>query len=444
MISLQANHRGPFAPRPRSAWGALSCAAVPFLLLVTAAPLSAQAPAPGGGEVLWQGGQQAHLAGRYDEAISTFGAYLKLHPRSASAMVALGFSHFKKGELEAAEKLYKQALKVNDCHAGAGYGLGQLAMEKRNWAEAERFFRDLLRLAPGFEPVRARHNLALSLFALKRRSEAAPVFEEALRHDAPAHYAQLYRDALDNEIARRSYNTAARWGEQGAALFPQDAWIWNKLAWALKMSGERRASRAAYARAEAIVYPDATPRHKTVLSLPFRGKWRVTQGNDGYLTHRGLGARFAWDFQAVAEDGSSSASFGQDVLAPADGRVVALLDGTPDNTANHADPSPYSGNYVLIEHAPGEFTSLGHLQNGSVEVKVGQEVKRGQRVARCGNSGHTSQPHLHFSFIGLHDGSRVSQPGQFSNYLLHCTRPVTVPTGVPTEGSIVENAPAPQ
>ena len=60
--------------------------------------------------------------------------------------------------------------------------------------------------------------------------------------------------------------------------------------------------------------------------------------------------------------------------------------------------NPYSGlgNAVFIQHREHEVSVLAHLQFGSVKVKVGDKVKRGQTIGLCGNSGNSSEPHLHY------------------------------------------------
>jgi murein DD-endopeptidase len=89
--------------------------------------------------------------------------------------------------------------------------------------------------------------------------------------------------------------------------------------------------------------------------------------------------------------------FGSDVLAVADGTVVAALDDTPDDTPQPVAPENASGNYVAIDIGSGRFAFYEHLQRGSVAVKAGQPVRRGQVIARLGSSGSTSMgPHLHF------------------------------------------------
>jgi len=61
------------------------------------------------------------------------------------------------------------------------------------------------------------------------------------------------------------------------------------------------------------------------------------------------------------------------------------------------------GNYVILEHAPGEYTEFRHLQAGSVRASVGQLVRRGDVIGRCGNSGNATTPHLHVGFLSAID-----------------------------------------
>ena len=89
--------------------------------------------------------------------------------------------------------------------------------------------------------------------------------------------------------------------------------------------------------------------------------------------------------------------FGSDVLAVADGVVVAALDDTLDEAAQPVAPENASGNYVAIDIGSGQFAFYEHIQRGSVAVKAQQRVRRGQVIARLGSSGSTSiGPHLHF------------------------------------------------
>jgi murein DD-endopeptidase len=89
--------------------------------------------------------------------------------------------------------------------------------------------------------------------------------------------------------------------------------------------------------------------------------------------------------------------FGADVLAVADGTIASALDDTPDDLPQPVSPEQASGNYVSIDLGAGRFAFYEHLQQGSVRVKTGEQVKRGQVIAKLGASGSTSiGPHLHF------------------------------------------------
>lgn len=93
--------------------------------------------------------------------------------------------------------------------------------------------------------------------------------------------------------------------------------------------------------------------------------------------------------------------YGKEILAPADGIVVTVYDHFSDCRVvggGQTDPSSsdIGGNRIVIQHAEHEFSTLCHLMPHSAAVQVGQQVRRGDTIARCGNSGNTSEPHLHF------------------------------------------------
>lgn len=93
-------------------------------------------------------------------------------------------------------------------------------------------------------------------------------------------------------------------------------------------------------------------------------------------------------------------AYGREVLAAADGTVVAVRDGFPDQTPPFDPPGQTTqtaaGNYIMQDIGGGRFAFYAHLVPGSLRVAVGQEVRRGEVIALLGNSGNTSEPHLHF------------------------------------------------
>jgi murein DD-endopeptidase len=93
---------------------------------------------------------------------------------------------------------------------------------------------------------------------------------------------------------------------------------------------------------------------------------------------------------------------GVDALAVADGRVVAVKDGIPENVPgvnSRAVPitlETVGGNHVIIDIGGGYYAFYAHLKPGSPRVHVGDQVRRGQVIGLVGNTGNSTEPHLHF------------------------------------------------
>jgi hypothetical protein len=113
------------------------------------------------------------------------------------------------------------------------------------------------------------------------------------------------------------------------------------------------------------------------------------------------GASFSGD----PRDVRSYYSYGKTVLAVADGRVVTARDGLPDNVPGHGEAfhpavpitlETVAGNTITLDLGGGQFAYYMHLQPGSLQVKAGARVRRGQVLARVGGSGDAREPHLHF------------------------------------------------
>jgi murein DD-endopeptidase MepM/ murein hydrolase activator NlpD len=120
-------------------------------------------------------------------------------------------------------------------------------------------------------------------------------------------------------------------------------------------------------------------------------------------------------------------SWGQPVLAPADGLIVSSRGDVPDNPSPAVidaklyeglpDPrTAYTGNTVVIDHGQGEYSALSHLQKGSVKVEAGQRVRRGQQIGRIGSSGSSDLPHVHYQLMAGPDLFRSDGlPARFTN-----------------------------
>lgn len=189
-------------------------------------------------------------------------------------------------------------------------------------------------------------------------------------------------------------------------------------------------------------------RTKTSLRLPFEGKWFVLWGGRSMFDNYhavSVAQRFADDFVVVRDGSTHSGSptsnssyycFGKPVLAPAGGAVVAAEDGIADNAPGHMNDKQPLGNHVIIDHGNGEYSFLAHLQRGSVQVRPGMPVKAGDRLGRCGNSGNSSEPHLHYH---LQTTPRFEYgealPAQFLDYRADGRE---VSRGEPVRGQTVE------
>ncbi len=104
-------------------------------------------------------------------------------------------------------------------------------------------------------------------------------------------------------------------------------------------------------------------------------------------------------------------TFGQDALAVVDGTVSSVLETENDITPLEPNPLPrnidnITGNHVIIDMGNGLYVVYAHLQKGSIQVKVGDQVKAGDKLALVGNSGNTDAPHLH---IHVMDANKVVQ-----------------------------------
>lgn len=148
--------------------------------------------------------------------------------------------------------------------------------------------------------------------------------------------------------------------------------------------------------------------------LPIEGAWTIINGSPiKDYSHSWFPAtqRYAYDFVVADESGrtrpeSADTSienyycYEAPVVAPADGTVVAVGDGDPEFPRGGGFSHPFkrsvTGNFVTIRHADAEYSSLVHLIPGSIEVEPGDRVARGERIGRCGHSGNSSEPHLHF------------------------------------------------
>lgn len=135
------------------------------------------------------------------------------------------------------------------------------------------------------------------------------------------------------------------------------------------------------------------------------GPLHVVWGGDTAKTNRHAltpGQRWAYDLviepaMTGAEELSAYGCFGAPVFAPISAKVHLAHDGEPDLAIGEilADPAKLLGNHVILELESGTYLVIAHLQKGSVLVSPGDNVNEGDPIGACGNSGNTSEPHIH-------------------------------------------------
>jgi murein DD-endopeptidase MepM/ murein hydrolase activator NlpD len=158
--------------------------------------------------------------------------------------------------------------------------------------------------------------------------------------------------------------------------------------------------------------PDNLPkmeRNASLLILPFKGTWTVFWGGDNKQQNYHVESRAqknAFDMVIMDAAGKSYRSngktnedyyaFGKELLAPCDGEVVLVVDGIKDNTPGESNVMYVPGNTVIIKTANNEYLFFAHFKQHSIKVKQGDKIKQDQLLGLCGNSGNSSEPHLHF------------------------------------------------
>lgn len=221
-----------------------------------------------------------------------------------------------------------------------------------------------------------------------------------------------------------------------------------------------------------------------VISLPFAGQWLARNSPARRVPSHGtdlLGERYAIDFVGVdgrrrtadrrdwrtflaTEPPERYFAYGRPILAPADGTVVEVHDGEIDHVGRRSQLAlvPYAlgqaarlrqgvsaiaGNYLILAlRDSGGFVALAHLQAGSIRVAAGAEVTTGQQVAACGNSGNSTQPHVHVQVMDSPDLSVARGIPmafrRFREWPSGAKQSQIRESGLPGEGAVVEPLPA--
>lgn len=208
------------------------------------------------------------------------------------------------------------------------------------------------------------------------------------------------------------------------------------------------------------IKPDAVPfpttheadSTKTALHLPFYGTWTVIWGGRTIDQNYHVVARdqrFAYDIVMTDKaasthkgDGSKNEDYYcwlKPIIAPAAGTVTEVFNDIPDNTPGAMNSATPAGNHLILDHGNGEFSVFAHFHRGSIRVAMGQKVAAGDTLGLCGNSGNSSEPHLHYH---LQNGPKFADadglPAYFVDYVSN-DKPVA--RGMPVRNENIRRAP---
>jgi murein DD-endopeptidase MepM/ murein hydrolase activator NlpD len=155
--------------------------------------------------------------------------------------------------------------------------------------------------------------------------------------------------------------------------------------------------------------PIVLDKQQTELYLPFTGTWTVIAGGEnreGTTLRNVFQQQYMYEFSGIntaglryKNDGKSNedyVGYRKEIIAPANGTVVEVIDGIRENSPGTLNPYALIGNAIIVQHSISEFSVLAFLKQGSIRVKVGDRITRGQVIAQCGNSGNSVEPALHF------------------------------------------------
>lgn len=148
---------------------------------------------------------------------------------------------------------------------------------------------------------------------------------------------------------------------------------------------------------------------ETVMDFPFDNTWYVFWGGTNSLINYHYeyeNQRYAYDFVLMNEkttyEGDPSLNesyyaFGEEYLAPADGIVVKVVNHVKDNLpVGQMNEEQPLGNYIILNHGNKEYSYLAHFKYQSIVVNEGDKVNQGDILGLVGNSGNSSEPHIHF------------------------------------------------
>ncbi|MDY8136056.1 M23 family metallopeptidase [Aquimarina sp. 2201CG5-10] len=168
----------------------------------------------------------------------------------------------------------------------------------------------------------------------------------------------------------------------------------------------------------------------TELELPFENEWYVVWGGRSAIQNQHFysrNERYAIDVLQIVNgvsftgDGTQNEDyycFGKRLNAPGTGKIIAMENNIEDNIPGALNRDQPGGNYIIIDHLNGEVSVMAHFKKNSIIVSIGDTVEKGQEVGKAGNSGNSTEPHLHYHLQTTSESPSdgIGFPIQFTNY----------------------------
>jgi hypothetical protein len=156
---------------------------------------------------------------------------------------------------------------------------------------------------------------------------------------------------------------------------------------------------------------------QNIYSLPFKGEWFVANSGNTKVTSHSWGLitqRYAYDFVVLdsyklsfnkkANNINNYYCYNKGIISAQEGVIIKIVNNINDykKVGNYSldwKTKNVIGNHIIIKHNNGEYSLYAHLKKQSIKVKKGDNVEKGELLAYCGNSGRSTEPHLHFQIM---------------------------------------------
>ena len=234
-----------------------------------------------------------------------------------------------------------------------------------------------------------------------------------------ATFQDMVSNEQSNELAK-SFNANVQnyelFNKSTIAHYHQYVWLDNRQEKAIQVTMDSSNIIHSLLIKPYVVFPESDKKYsQNTYIMPIKEEWFVFWGgvNEFVNYHYAYeGQRYAYDLVIMKNDSTFKDSpnvnenyyaFNKEVTAPADGKVIKVVNHLEENIPGEMYEMEPAGNVIIIEHTNHEYSMVAHLKKNSCLVQQGDTVKQGDVIALCGNSGNSSEAHIHFQVMDAPD-----------------------------------------